>query len=118
VASALRTVHVRQFEYGAIPLGLVHSRKGKYVSDETLRRRQKQSRRKRAILEHCVIQDYAMREDGDKPGAAKHRDPEKRIDRSKDTAASYIAKYISKNIDGFAWIAISTAGSQRGQQNG
>ncbi|WP_052494138.1 replication endonuclease [Nitrosospira sp. NpAV] len=48
-----------------------------------------------------VIQDYAMREDGDEAGAAKHRYKEEHIDRSKGTAASYIAKYISKNIDGF-----------------
>lgn len=47
-----------------------------------------------------IIQDYAMREDGDEPGAAKHRYTEKRIDRSKGTVAGYIAKYISKNIDG------------------
>jgi hypothetical protein len=233
----LRKNHVRQFEHGAIRLGLVHSRKGKYVSDETLRKRQKQNRRNRAILEHCIatnelgqeytlqqladlsvsnpkirraelmtriagfddvaqllghvgvfytitcpsrmharlsatgeknpkydetitpshaqaylaklwtqiraklarkdihvyglrvaepqhdgtphwhmlffmpkehvkqvgsiIKEYAMREDGDEPGAAKHRYMEERIDRSKGTAASYIAKYISKNIDGF-----------------
>ena len=234
---ALRKNHVRQFEHGAIRLGLVHSRKGKYVSDETLKRRQKQNRRNRAILEHCIatnelgeeyslqqladlsvsnpknrraelmtriagfdavakslghvgvfytitcpsrmharlsatgeknpkydeaitpshaqaylaklwtqiraklarkdihvygfrvaepqhdgtphwhmlffmpkehvkqvgsiIKEYAMREDGDEPGAAKHRYKEERIDRSKGTGASYIAKYISKNIDGF-----------------
>ena len=42
-----------------------------------------------------------MREDGDEPGAAKHRYKEERIDWSKGTAASYIAKYISKNIDGY-----------------
>ncbi|SEL65051.1 replication endonuclease [Nitrosovibrio tenuis] len=51
---ALRTIHVRQFEHAAIRLGLVHKRRGKYVSDETLRRRQKQNRRNRTILEHCL----------------------------------------------------------------
>ena len=34
-----------------------------------------------------IIRDYAMREDGDEPGAAKHRYKEERIDRSKGTAA-------------------------------
>jgi hypothetical protein len=48
-----------------------------------------------------IIRDHAMREDGDESGAAKHRYKEERIDRSKGTAASYTAKYISKNIDGF-----------------
>ncbi len=226
---------MRKFEHGAIRLGLVHNRKGKYVSDETLNRRRKRVRRNRAVLEHCIatnelgqeytlqqlaelsvsnpkirraelmtriagfdtvaqslghagmfytvtclsrmharlfrtgeenpkydkttpreaqaylgkiwsqiraklartdftsmasvlpspsdgtphwhlllfmpkenarkvgsiIREYAMHEDGDEPGAAKHRYKEERIDKSKGTAASYIAKYISKNIDGF-----------------
>jgi hypothetical protein len=45
--------------------------------------------------------DYAMREDGNEPGAVKHRYKEERINRSKSIAASYIAKYIFKNTDGF-----------------
>jgi hypothetical protein len=57
---ALRTVYGRKFEHGAIRLGLVHNRKGKYVSDETLTRRQKRDRRNRAILEQCI----ARNEDG------------------------------------------------------
>ena len=48
-----------------------------------------------------VIRDYAMREDGDEPGAAKHRYKEERMDDQRIQLPSYIAKYISKNIDGF-----------------
>ncbi|MGZ8174710.1 MAG: replication endonuclease [Methylobacter sp.] len=53
-----------------------------------------------------VIRDYAMREDGDEPGAAQHRFEEKKIVKEivtkdgikKCSATGYIAKYISKNI--------------------
>ncbi len=58
---------MRKFEHGAIRLGLVHSRKGKYVSDETLNRRRKRIRRNRAILEHCIAinelgQEYTLQQ--------------------------------------------------------
>jgi len=48
-----------------------------------------------------IIQDYAMEVDGDEAGASKHRFTAKRIDKKKGTAIGYVAKYISKNIDGY-----------------
>ncbi|MBS1212386.1 MAG: replication protein, partial [Proteobacteria bacterium] len=48
-----------------------------------------------------VLRDYALREDGDEPGAQQHRFESVAIDWNKGTAAGYIAKYVSKNIDGF-----------------
>jgi hypothetical protein len=47
-----------------------------------------------------VIREYALREDGHEPGAQKNRVDFKAIDPAKGTAAGYIAKYVSKNIDG------------------
>ncbi|WP_235869867.1 replication endonuclease [Veronia nyctiphanis] len=47
-----------------------------------------------------VMREYAMREDADENGAEQHRFTEVKIDPSKGSATGYIAKYISKNIDG------------------
>lgn len=47
-----------------------------------------------------VMKAYALKLDGDEPGAEERRFTAKAIDWSKGTAASYLSKYISKNIDG------------------
>lgn len=47
-----------------------------------------------------VMRSHAMREDCDEAGAAKARFDAVSIDRSKGSATGYIAKYISKNING------------------
>lgn len=48
-----------------------------------------------------IMKKYALAEDGNEDGANKHRFKAESIDRKKGTAAGYIAKYISKNIDGY-----------------
>ncbi|ADN77449.1 replication protein A [Ferrimonas balearica DSM 9799] len=47
-----------------------------------------------------IFRHYALEVDGDEKGAAKRRLDVKLIDKEKGTATGYIAKYISKNIDG------------------
>lgn len=49
-----------------------------------------------------IFLHYALQEDGDEEGALEHRFTGKPIDKAKGSAIGYIAKYVSKNIDGYA----------------
>jgi hypothetical protein len=57
-----------------------------------------------------VFRHYALQADGDEPGAAEHRFKAEAIDWGRGSAAGYLAKYISKNIDGFG-IEVDTYGN-------
>lgn len=48
----------------------------------------------------AIIRSYALQEDGTEAGAEKNRVKLVRIEAGKGTASGYIAKYVSKNIDG------------------
>ncbi|MER2514385.1 MAG: replication endonuclease [Nitrosomonas ureae] len=58
-----------------------------------------------------IMQHYALQTDGDETGARGHRFKAVPIDKSKGSAVCYIAKYISKNIDGHG-LEHDTDGSQ------
>ncbi|MBZ7672936.1 replication endonuclease [Klebsiella grimontii] len=48
-----------------------------------------------------IFHEYALQVDGSEPGAAQYRFTAKTIDEEFGSATGYIAKYISKNIDGY-----------------
>ncbi|WP_304991490.1 replication endonuclease [Burkholderia plantarii] len=48
-----------------------------------------------------TIRRYSLAVDGDERGAAEKRVDLKKMDPAKGTAASYIAKYVAKNVDGY-----------------
>lgn len=55
-----------------------------------------------AVKQLCsTIREHMLRDEGDEPGAAKHRVTFQAIDPAKGSAAGYVAKYISKNIDAY-----------------
>ena len=48
-----------------------------------------------------IIRAYSLREDREEAGALKHRFKAEKIDPTKGSATGYIAKYITKGLDGF-----------------
>lgn len=56
--------------------------------------------REQAARMEEIVTAYALAEDGTEKGAQKNRVKLVRIEAGKGTAAGYIAKYVSKNIDG------------------
>lgn len=47
-----------------------------------------------------IVRKHCLKDSPDEPGAREHRCDIKRIDWNKGSAAGYVAKYVSKNIDG------------------
>lgn len=59
-------------------------------------------RPERADQAREIFRKHALKEDGNEPGAQENRFQVVPIDETLGSATGYIAKYISKNIDGFA----------------
>lgn len=52
----------------------------------------------------AVLTEHALKVDGDEPGAKRNRILFKRMDPGQGGAAGYVAKYVSKNIDGGGYV--------------
>lgn len=50
----------------------------------------------------AIFNTYALQDDANEKGANRHRVKWEMIDKSKGSAVAYVAKYVSKNIDGYA----------------
>lgn len=57
--------------------------------------------KKQADTLTAVLREYALRDSPDEDGAEKHRFKVEEINPSKGSATGYVAKYISKSIDGY-----------------
>lgn len=49
-----------------------------------------------------LLERYSLAEDGNEPGAREHRLKTVTIDPARGSATGYVAKYISKSVDGYA----------------